>query len=66
MRENDTWIPSLPSQNGSHQEIKQQSMFVRMQGKRNSYASLLVMYFSAVTMEIIMEHPQKTKNRATI
>jgi hypothetical protein len=64
--QNDTEISSHPSQNGYHQEFKQQRL-ERMKGKRNHYTSLLVgMQISAASMESSTEVSQKTKNRTII
>jgi hypothetical protein len=50
------------SQNGYHQENKQQQMLVR---KRNPYTLLGGMYINLTTMEISMKDPQITKNITT-
>jgi hypothetical protein len=39
--QNDTEIPSQPSQNGYHQENKQQQMLVRRKGKRDPHTLLV-------------------------
>jgi hypothetical protein len=62
--QNNTKIPSEPSQNGRHHKNKQQRL-VRTWGKMNPLFSAGEMQISADTMEISMKAPQETKNRTT-
>jgi hypothetical protein len=58
----DAENPPHSSQNGRHQEHKQQ-MLARMQEKKNPHTLLVGMQTSATTVESNMVVSQKTKNR---
>ena len=59
-------LPPYTCQSGSHQQLRQQEMLVRMQKKRISFALLVGMQTGASTLENSLEVPQKIKNRTTL
>ena len=60
-----TEIPSRSSQNGNHQEYKQQYVWARMWEKGFTHTLLVGMQNGATIMESSMEIPQKTCDPVT-